>query len=95
MTSAEGKLQAVQAILGAPFGTYAALTQRERYVAGEFSRGVHPKTIAAEIDVSSKTFYRILESAAGKISAQEGETIGKEALVNFIWRELHKAANLN
>ena len=86
--TAEGKLRAVRMLLYEPFLTYPELTERERKAVTSITHGKGVNAIANDLAVGSKTAYRILESAAVKISAQDGKKITKDDLVALVHRRL-------
>ena len=74
---AERKLNHVRVILTAPFHFYEALSDKERQAATLASRGVPGRTIAKMLGTGWRNAYRILESAAAKVAAQDGREMFK------------------
>jgi DNA-binding CsgD family transcriptional regulator len=85
-------LRQIRALLADPFLGCPDLDQRERQAAILASRGVPVSDIAYMTHMARKTAYRTLDRVAAKLTAQEGRTITKDDLVEYMIRRLKEAA---
>ncbi len=85
--------QDVLVILAEPFVQYGELSISELRAATYAARGHNPKEIASALGVSLRTTYRHLDSAAAKVSKQDGRQITKHDFTKHLMKQLREALN--
>jgi len=87
------KVKEIRIIVSQPFLAYPELSQRERRAATMASRGQDYKSIAKQMKCAPKSVYRYLDSAAEKISLQDGRRITKNKFVEHALKRIMEVLN--